>query len=203
MKHKHPVYCIMLYRKINKTMKKILLSLFVIFTFGFYTLYQREAAPITVADSNKSTYAAMILKIKALGEDDDDDKIKIMMPASQINTALTSTTSPAFSPASMPMMTQSNGQYKDGTYTGNIVDAYYGNVQVQIIVSGGKLTNINVLDYPQSRDTSRQISSLALPILKQEAIRAQSAQIDAVSGASATSPAFIESLGSALAMAKK
>jgi|ERR1035437_1159272 uncharacterized protein with FMN-binding domain len=93
------------------------------------------------------------------------------------------------------------GQYKDGTYTGPTVDAYYGYIQVQAVVSGGKLTDVIFLQYPSDRRTSVQINSQAMPYLKQEAIQAQSANVNIISGASDSSGAFIQSLGAALAMA--
>lgn len=93
------------------------------------------------------------------------------------------------------------GKYKDGTYTGSVADAFYGNVQVQAIISGGRLVDVKWLQYPNDRQTSIEINSQAMPLLTQEAIQAQSAQVDGVSGASATSPAFIQSLGSALQQA--
>ena len=70
------------------------------------------------------------------------------------------------------------------------------------IILNGKINDIQFLKYPTKGGTSREISSFSLPKLKQEAITAQSANIDAVSGASYTSPAFIKSLSSALAKAK-
>lgn len=90
------------------------------------------------------------------------------------------------------------GQYKDGTYTGDVVDAFYGNVQVKAIVVGGKLTDVQFLDYPQDRHTSVEINTQAMPQLKSEAITAQSANVDIVSGATQTSRGFIQSLQSAL-----
>lgn len=92
--------------------------------------------------------------------------------------------------------------YKDGQYTGSVADAYYGNVQVQVTIAGGKLTKVNFLQYPSDRSTSRAINSQAVPYLQQEAIQAQSAQVDTVSGATYTSEAFVQSLGSALSQAK-
>lgn len=92
--------------------------------------------------------------------------------------------------------------YKDGTYTGKSSDAFYGYVQVRATISGGKLNDITILDYPQDRDNSVEINNSALPQLKQEAIRAQTSQVDGVSGATDTSQAFKESLGDALAQAK-
>lgn len=108
---------------------------------------------------------------------------------------------PKPTPATMmnqPMM----GKYKNGTYTGSTEDAYYGNVQVQAVISGGKITDVIFLQYPNDNGTSISINSQAMPLLKQEAIAAQGAQVDGVSGASSTSPAFIASLANALNQAK-
>lgn len=99
-----------------------------------------------------------------------------------------------------PMM--KTGAYKDGSYTGSVIDAFYGNVQVKATISNGKITDVAFLDYPHDRRTSQEINSQAMPILKQEAIQVQSANVDIVSGATATSQAFVESLQSALNQAK-
>lgn len=123
------------------------------------------------------------------------------------------TTSPSSSPQSStpapPTQTTSpatpakpKGQYTDGTYTGPSVNAYYGYVEVQATISGGKLTNVTFLQYPSDRSTSRYINSQAMPMLAQEAIQAQSASVDGVSGASDTSAAFEQSLSAALSQAK-
>jgi uncharacterized protein with FMN-binding domain len=86
----------------------------------------------------------------------------------------------------------------DGSYTGPSVNAYYGHVQVQAIVQGGRLVAIKMLDYPSDRRTSLYINRQALPMLRDEVISAQSANVDIISGATLTSEAFIRSLGSAL-----
>ena len=93
------------------------------------------------------------------------------------------------------------GQYKNGTYTGSVADAFYGNVQVQVTISSGQITDVQFLQYPNDRSTSVYINSQAMPLLKQEAIQAQSANVSGVSGASATSAAFIQSLTDALSQA--
>lgn len=95
-----------------------------------------------------------------------------------------------------------NYSYKDGTFTGSSVDAFYGNVQVQMVISGGKITDVQFLDYPQDRSNSVRINTQAMPLLKSEAISVQNAQVNIVSGATATSQAFIQSLGNALFQAK-
>jgi len=90
------------------------------------------------------------------------------------------------------------GQYADGTYTGPVVDAYYGLMQIQAIITGGRLTSIKVLRYPNDRRTSIYINRQALPMLRDEVIRAQSANVDIISGATLSSEAFIRSLGAAM-----
>jgi uncharacterized protein with FMN-binding domain len=96
---------------------------------------------------------------------------------------------------------QASGQYKNGSYTGTSVDAYYGFVQVEAIIQGGKLADVRFLSYPNDRKTSVRINTSAMPELIQEAIQAQSANVNGVSGASDTSQAFVESLGAALSQA--
>ncbi|HVW67249.1 MAG TPA: FMN-binding protein [Candidatus Peribacteraceae bacterium] len=96
----------------------------------------------------------------------------------------------------------SRGMYKDGTYTGAAADAFYGNIQVDVTISGGKISNVQFLDYPHDRGTSVMINQQAMPYLKQEAIQAQSAPVDIVSGATDSSGAFNQSLASALNQAR-
>ncbi len=106
------------------------------------------------------------------------------------------------SPNSNPPSTTTSG-FKDGEYTGDVTDAFYGNVQVKAVIQGGKLTDVQFLQYPDDRRTSVEINSQATPILRQKAIQAQSAQVDIASGATQTSQAFIQSLETALNQAKK
>lgn len=101
-----------------------------------------------------------------------------------------------------PKHSQPRGLYKDGSYTGTSSDAFYGYIQVLAVISGGKLNDVKFLDYPQDQRNSVVINEYAMPILKQQAIQSQSAQVDGVSGATDTSQAFIQSLGDALKQAK-
>ncbi len=86
----------------------------------------------------------------------------------------------------------------DGTYAGPVVNAYYGLMQIEAVVSNGRLSTIHVLQYPNDRRTSIFINRQALPMLRDEVISAQSARVDIVSGATLSSRAFIQSLGAAL-----
>jgi uncharacterized protein with FMN-binding domain len=71
-------------------------------------------------------------------------------------------------------------------------------VQVQLTVTDGVITDVTVVDYPNSNGKDQQINARALPELVQETLAAQSAHIDMVSGATVTSGGYLESLQSAL-----
>jgi uncharacterized protein with FMN-binding domain len=98
--------------------------------------------------------------------------------------------------------TGSTGLYKDGSYTGSAADAFYGTIQVKAVVSGGKITDVQFLQYPNAAGHTSEVSAMALPQLKQEAIAAQSANVNIVSGATQDTEAFQQSLASALTQAK-
>jgi uncharacterized protein with FMN-binding domain len=82
--------------------------------------------------------------------------------------------------------------------TGEAVNGPYGPSQVAITLSGGKITKVTVLQHTDDGENSQQIDGNALPKLTAETLTAQSAKIDAVSGASYTSAGYIKSLQSAL-----
>ncbi|MFJ4184442.1 FMN-binding protein [Kitasatospora sp. NPDC089509] len=86
--------------------------------------------------------------------------------------------------------------------SGDTVNTRYGPVQVQVTLAGSRLTAVDVVKYPTQDRRDREINADALPALNQEAISAQNAQIDAVSGATYTSDGYIRSLQSALDRAK-
>ena len=92
----------------------------------------------------------------------------------------------------------SAGSAASGTYTGDSVMTRWGAVQVEITVSDGKITAAEAVEYSQANARDRQINAYALPVLAQEATQAQSADIDAVSGATVTSNGYIQSLQSAI-----
>lgn len=87
------------------------------------------------------------------------------------------------------------------TISGPVETNQFGPVQVQITVSGSKITDVKTLALPTDRARSAYISSVAGPILTQEALQAQGTNIDSVSGASYTSYSFAQSLQAALSQA--
>ena len=83
------------------------------------------------------------------------------------------------------------------TIQGPVVSTRWGPVQVQIVVAGGRLQDVVALRLPTGRH-SGEISDWSEPILRQEALQAQSANIDIVSGATYTSEGYARSLQGAL-----
>lgn len=77
----------------------------------------------------------------------------------------------------------------------------YGLITVQLTLVNGKITNA-VATEPTSDERSREIASFSIPVLDREVVSSQSAQIDAVSGATITSGAYARSLQSAIDKAK-
>ncbi|MEU2773004.1 FMN-binding protein [Streptomyces sp. NPDC007162] len=84
------------------------------------------------------------------------------------------------------------------TVTGETVQTRWGPVQVRVTVKSGKITDVTAVQYPQDNPRDQQINSYALPQLRSEALAAQSASIDTVSGATYTSTGYKQSLQSAL-----
>ncbi|MET8581960.1 FMN-binding protein [Streptomyces collinus] len=84
-----------------------------------------------------------------------------------------------------------------GTVTGDAAQTQYGTVQVRLTVADGKITKAEAVQAPKG-GLSDQKTQLAVPKLNQEAVAAQSARIDAVSGATYTSTGYKKSLQSAL-----
>jgi uncharacterized protein with FMN-binding domain len=97
-------------------------------------------------------------------------------------------------PASSPTTTSGATRTVDG----DPVDNQYGTVQVRVTLRGSAITDVTALQLPFDRDRSAYISQQAGPYLRQEALQAQSAQIDLVSGATYTSDSYAQSLQSAL-----
>ncbi|HTJ55960.1 MAG TPA: FMN-binding protein [Devosiaceae bacterium] len=126
-----------------------------------------------------------------------------IMPQPQSRPAFAAPLTPTLRVAQAGSSTASPGAYRDGSYKGPSADAYYGRVQVDAVVKGGRIDSIEVLAYPNDRSRSRRISAYALPSLEQEVVQAQSANIDIVSGATLTSEAYIRSLKAALSSAQQ
>jgi uncharacterized protein with FMN-binding domain len=84
------------------------------------------------------------------------------------------------------------------TLSGQAVQTRYGTVQVQVVLSGSTIQSVGFLQLTAADPRSEEINSQAAPILVQQTMQAQSANIDGVSGATYTSQGYQQSLQSAL-----
>lgn len=87
---------------------------------------------------------------------------------------------------------------KDGTFTGQTEQTPFGNMQVAAVISGGKITDVKVLQHTDQGGRSVQISNQADPMLRSEVLQAQSAKVSTIGGATYTSEGYLQSLQSAL-----
>lgn len=196
---------------------KNLLSFFVIVTFVSYGMYKDDTILAFKQEDipNKVTSIENIVKEEILpevviiknepiaSEPVKKDSVPTVVTPKVVTKPKPPTPTPTPTPVPTPApVKQNTGKYKNGTYNGSVVDAYYGYVQVQIVVSDGLIADVNILESPSERSKSIGINNRAMPILIQETIAAQSANIDGVSGASYSSPAYAESLSYAIDQAK-
>jgi uncharacterized protein with FMN-binding domain len=176
-------------------MKKYLQIIIVLASFGLLVVVRQlkgsESLPVVGSSSNPVNPMPTNTPVQ------DTPTPTAAASAGQLTQIPTAIQSPTATPTPKPQ-----GQYKDGSYAGSVQDAFYGNIQVKAVISGGKITDVVFLQFPNDNRTSQYINSQADPMLKQEAIQAQSAQINGVSGASASSQAFQASLADALSQAK-
>ena len=199
---------------VNGTRKKLTVSIGLILASIVYAFYQNTIPASSITFENKSatnssegvaTLQTPPPSSNQVTPPQDTSPVtlpvKTPTPKPVIKPTPTPTPTPKPIPAPVPIP-KPVGQYADGTYIGDPADAYYGTIQVQATVQNGKLTDVQFLQHPSDRNTSVRINNSAMPILRQEAISAQSANVNIVSGATDSSGAFQQSLASALSQAK-
>jgi uncharacterized protein with FMN-binding domain len=165
------------------------------------------AAPTVTASPTTSSNGGSLAAGASVSVSPSESVAKKARPkASPTHSATPADTTPATAPStaapskqatapSTPAPTKSSAPAgPSGTFTGSSVNTQYGPVEVQITVSDGKITNANG-SLPQGGDS---IAQNALPQLNQEVLTAQSANIQAVSGATYTSQGYIGSLQQAV-----
>ena len=107
--------------------------------------------------------------------------------------------SPSISPSATPRPSPTPTPVApSGTFTGADVPNRFGDVVVRIVLSRGNMTDVQAVTLPTDRAESAYISQQAGPLLRSEALQAQSANIDIISGATYTSESYAQSLESAL-----
>ena len=108
--------------------------------------------------------------------------------------------SPSATPSTTPLPSPSpsGSAVLNGTFTGADFPNRFGDVQVRVVISNKRITDVQAVQLPTDRAESAYISQQAGPWLRTEALQAQSANIDIISGATYTSQSYIQSLESAL-----
>jgi uncharacterized protein with FMN-binding domain len=143
-----------------------------------------------------SSVAATVGVTAAMGFADDSGPGSTALAQAAANVGLSANGTNAISASGSSSSNGSTG-LRNGTFTGTAVDNGYGNIQVQATINSGRLSAVSLLQQPSDRKSTR-INRNAAPVLSSEAISAQSARIDMVSGATYTSEAYAVSLQAAL-----
>ena len=122
-------------------------------------------------------------------------------PSAAPSASATATAQPTKKPTTAPTAapTKAPSGATDGSFTGDAVTMRYGIVQVKITVENGKITDAQAVQAPSGRND--RWTQMAVPILREQTLQAQSANINGASGASFTSYGWYTSLASALAKA--
>ena len=181
-------------------MKKLTVAALIIGAFLVYSFVHSQSnsaaltpkpSPDSVSASSTPAPSTAVPSVTARKSEDSDEVAITPKPTA---TSASTTSSPTSNQAS-------SGKSKDGSYTGSEADAQWGLVQVKAVISQGKITDVQFVEYPSDRSRSRYINSVADPELTNEAIQAQSAQVDVITGATDSSEAFMRSLADALSQA--
>jgi uncharacterized protein with FMN-binding domain len=119
------------------------------------------------------------------------------------STNITASSAAPAAPAGIVGTTHATGKGKGGraatiVVNGSSAGTRYGPVRLRVTITAGRIRSVSAVEYPSSGSRDKEISGFALPELEREAIAAQNAQIDTVSGATFTSDGYRRSLQSAL-----
>ena len=107
----------------------------------------------------------------------------------------TATASPGASQVAGP---QAGARLAAGAFSGPVVPYGYGELGTKVSVSGGRITGVSVSVLKTAEQYSQQLAAQVIPMLQNEVVSAQSARIQAVSGATYTSEAYAQSVQAAL-----
>jgi uncharacterized protein with FMN-binding domain len=119
-------------------------------------------------------------------------QLGVLLDGSPSSSGPSTTTSPK------PGSSSGGGSTVSGTFTGASEGTRYGSVQVKIVVASGKITDVVAVHLTDQGGRSVQLSNRAAPILRTEVLKAQSAKVASVSGATYTTDAYLLSVQSAI-----
>ena len=178
-------------RRITLWLLSTLSAIVLLFSYPTSRNADTAAAAVAPTDANATTDAAS----SAATQDTTAAASSAQDATTQSSSEPPTSSSASSSTSSSTSKTSGSGAT---TYAGDAVMTRWGLVQVQITVADGKVTKSDVLQIPWDNPRDQQINSYAVPILNQEAVTAQSASIDMISGATVTSVGYTQSLQSAI-----
>ena len=162
------------------------------------SLASSTAMSIVFAYSDRSPAAATLASVAAVTP--LRATVSLLPTTAAVATA---TPPPLVAPTIVPTTTKKKLLATAGaTFNGAVSINRWGPVQVQITVTNGKITKVTALQTPSDKSKSVRINNRAVPILRSEALAAQSAQVNTVSGATYTSDSYAASLQSAIDSAR-
>jgi uncharacterized protein with FMN-binding domain len=182
---------------LGRAARKLALSAFVILSFLIYAVHERLAGP-ELAGANALPATPQASATLRPTPAPLNENLSTGTQSGLRQPAPSATSQPPTDVLASPTAAASSGQYQDGQYTGPRVNAFYGYVRVEADVVNGALADVKFLEFPSDRRTSQRINAVAVPDLSSEAIQAQSANVDIITGATLTSRAFVQSLQAAL-----
>jgi len=156
--------------------------------------------PIRAALAIMATVVALVMLLSF--KTPDTASVRVSRPP--LSSPAVGPTTSAPSPSAAPVTpgstspTANGSGLRDGQYTGQDVSNRYGDVQVRVTVSGGRVADVQPLTMPSDRQRSADITQYSAPLLHDEVVQAQSAHIDTISGATYTSDSYARSVQSAL-----
>jgi uncharacterized protein with FMN-binding domain len=158
--------------------------------------FHTKSAPLTIGIASS---AAASKGSSATSGDAGSSSTSTASGSTSTTSPSTSTTSPAVSSTTTSTTTTTTVPSATRTVTGSAVNYNYGELSVSVTASGKTVTNVGISTLDDGGNSrSESIDQQSIPTLEQEALQAQSANIQAVSGASYTSAGFQQSLQSAL-----
>ena len=158
----------------------------------------KQSASATKAAAKAATKKATSTTKAAVKSTNNNSSAAVTTSAAQ-DTTQSQTPTPAAPPPTQTATPTPTAKGVSGTFTGPVVNVSYGNVQVQVTVSNGKITDAQALQAPTGRND--RYTSFSVPVLRKQTLAAQSDAIQGASGASYTSYGWYKSLQGALSKA--
>lgn len=137
------------------------------------------------------TAIGLIVAARAVTGQQAPHRTAVLLPPPPQPTTTTQTGAPAGPTTTTKAPPPATGP---ATVDGSVVDTPYGPVQVAVVFNGTRITDVRTLQMPQDADRSMRLAALSAPVLRQEVLTAQSAQIDTVSGATYDSDGYAQSV---------